>query len=217
MLISQLRGAGGVGGGRGIGVRAGRGLGVLGSERRGERWGTAGRAMPAEGFAPGMVAQDAQVGLGSLRRSDVSPPPRPAPQAGPAQLQSRRLHSSAVLALVADDRHIVSSSEDHTLVVFDRRANSVLQRLQVCGPFRGPRGRPRATPSPAELPCPAPPAAGLLPALHVLPGAPALDGRQRGPPARLCQLQRLLPAGPGLQGRSPLPAAPPGAAPTLAP
>nr|XP_040146334.1 F-box/WD repeat-containing protein 9 isoform X2 [Ictidomys tridecemlineatus] len=53
------------------------------------------------------------------------------PRAGPAQLQSRRLHSSAVLALVADDRHIVSSSEDHTLVVFDRRANSVLQRLQL--------------------------------------------------------------------------------------
>ncbi|XP_047387963.1 F-box/WD repeat-containing protein 9 isoform X1 [Sciurus carolinensis] len=53
------------------------------------------------------------------------------PRAGPAQLQSRRLHSSAVLALVADDRHIISSSEDHTLVVFDRRTNSVLQRLQL--------------------------------------------------------------------------------------
>nr|KAF6479973.1 F-box and WD repeat domain containing 9 [Molossus molossus] len=30
-----------------------------------------------------------------------------------------------------DDRHIISGSEDHTLVVFDRRANSVLQRLQL--------------------------------------------------------------------------------------
>uniref|UniRef100_A0A8C9PEF0 F-box and WD repeat domain containing 9 n=1 Tax=Spermophilus dauricus TaxID=99837 RepID=A0A8C9PEF0_SPEDA len=69
--------------------------------------------------------------LGSLRCSDVPPPPRPVPPAGPAQLQSRRLHSSAVLALVADDRHIVSSSEDHTLVVFDRRANSVLLGLQL--------------------------------------------------------------------------------------
>lgn len=39
-----------------------------------------------------------------------------------------------MLALLADDRHIISGSEDHTLVVFDRRANSVLQRLQVGHP-----------------------------------------------------------------------------------
>lgn len=36
-----------------------------------------------------------------------------------------------MLALLADDQHIISGSEDHTLVVFDRRANSVLQRLQL--------------------------------------------------------------------------------------
>nr|KAF6400996.1 F-box and WD repeat domain containing 9 [Rousettus aegyptiacus] len=53
------------------------------------------------------------------------------PRVGPALLKSRRLHSSAVLALLADDQHIISGSEDHTLVVFDRRANSVLQRLQT--------------------------------------------------------------------------------------
>ncbi|KAG8512710.1 F-box/WD repeat-containing protein 9 [Galemys pyrenaicus] len=53
------------------------------------------------------------------------------PRAGPVLLKSRRLHSSAVLALLADDRHIISGSEDHTLVVFDRRTNSVLQRLQL--------------------------------------------------------------------------------------
>ncbi|XP_064136828.1 F-box/WD repeat-containing protein 9 isoform X2 [Loxodonta africana] len=53
------------------------------------------------------------------------------PRAGPTLLKSRRLHSSAVLALLADDWHIISGSEDHTLVVFDRRANSVLQRLQL--------------------------------------------------------------------------------------
>ncbi|XP_006900865.1 PREDICTED: F-box/WD repeat-containing protein 9 [Elephantulus edwardii] len=53
------------------------------------------------------------------------------PRAGPALLKSRQLHSSAVLALLADDRHIISGSEDRTLVVFDRRANSVLQRLQL--------------------------------------------------------------------------------------
>ncbi|XP_030735813.1 F-box/WD repeat-containing protein 9 isoform X1 [Globicephala melas] len=53
------------------------------------------------------------------------------PRVGPTLLKSRRLHSSAVLALLADDRHIISGSEDHTLVVFDRRANSVLQRLQL--------------------------------------------------------------------------------------
>lgn len=44
-----------------------------------------------------------------------------------------------MLALLADDRHIISGSEDHTLVVFDRRANSVLQRLQV-GPPQEPGG-----------------------------------------------------------------------------
>lgn len=44
-----------------------------------------------------------------------------------------------MLALLADDRHIISGSEDHTLVVFDRRANSVLQRLQV-GPPQGLEG-----------------------------------------------------------------------------
>uniref|UniRef100_A0A8C0TQD7 F-box/WD repeat-containing protein 9 n=1 Tax=Canis lupus familiaris TaxID=9615 RepID=A0A8C0TQD7_CANLF len=75
------------------------------------------------------------------------------PRVGPALLKSRRLHSSAVLALLADDRHIISGSEDHTLVVFDRRANSVLQRLQV---------------------------AGLLPALHVLPEPQLWAGDNQG-------------------------------------
>ncbi|OBS74019.1 hypothetical protein A6R68_15430 [Neotoma lepida] len=51
--------------------------------------------------------------------------------AGLALVKSRRLHSSAVLAVLADDRHIISGSEDHSLVVFDRRANNVLQRLQL--------------------------------------------------------------------------------------
>ncbi|XP_059848223.1 F-box/WD repeat-containing protein 9 [Hypanus sabinus] len=41
-----------------------------------------------------------------------------------------KLHSSAVLSLVADDRFVLSSSEDRTLVVVDRRTNHVLQRLQ---------------------------------------------------------------------------------------
>lgn len=53
------------------------------------------------------------------------------PRAGLALVKSRRLHSSAVLAVLADDRHIISGSEDHSLVVFDRRANGVLQRLQL--------------------------------------------------------------------------------------
>ena len=39
-----------------------------------------------------------------------------------------------MLAVLADDRHVISGSEDHSLVVFDRRANSVLQRLQVGDP-----------------------------------------------------------------------------------
>lgn len=53
------------------------------------------------------------------------------PRAGPGLLQTQQVHSSAVLALMADERHIISGSEDHTLVVFDRRANGVLQRLQL--------------------------------------------------------------------------------------
>lgn len=53
------------------------------------------------------------------------------PRAGPALLKHQQLHSRPVLTLLADDRHIISGSEDHTLVVVDRRANSVLQRLQL--------------------------------------------------------------------------------------
>ncbi|KAL0611054.1 F-box/WD repeat-containing protein 9 [Plecturocebus cupreus] len=53
------------------------------------------------------------------------------PRAGPALLKSQQLHSRPVLALLADDQHIISGSEDRTLVVVDRRANRVLQRLQL--------------------------------------------------------------------------------------
>ncbi|XP_043362856.1 F-box/WD repeat-containing protein 9-like isoform X2 [Dermochelys coriacea] len=53
------------------------------------------------------------------------------PRASQAPLKSRKLHSSAVLSLVADERFIISGSKDRTLVVFDRRANSILQRLQL--------------------------------------------------------------------------------------
>ncbi|XP_037848005.1 F-box/WD repeat-containing protein 9 isoform X2 [Chlorocebus sabaeus] len=52
------------------------------------------------------------------------------PRASPALLKCQQLHSRPVLALVADDQHIISGSEDRTLVVVDRRANRVLQRLQ---------------------------------------------------------------------------------------
>ncbi|XP_060096643.1 F-box/WD repeat-containing protein 9 [Heteronotia binoei] len=53
------------------------------------------------------------------------------PRASQPLVKSRKLHSSAVLSLVADERFIISGSEDRTLVCFDRRANSVLQRLQL--------------------------------------------------------------------------------------
>uniref|UniRef100_A0A8D0DKX4 F-box/WD repeat-containing protein 9 n=1 Tax=Salvator merianae TaxID=96440 RepID=A0A8D0DKX4_SALMN len=53
------------------------------------------------------------------------------PRAALALVKSRKLHSSAVLSLAADERFIISGSEDRTLVCFDRRANSVLQRLQL--------------------------------------------------------------------------------------
>ncbi|XP_011810121.1 PREDICTED: F-box/WD repeat-containing protein 9 isoform X3 [Colobus angolensis palliatus] len=53
------------------------------------------------------------------------------PRASPALLKCQELHSRPVLALMADDQHIISGSEDRTLVVVDRRANRVLQRLQL--------------------------------------------------------------------------------------
>uniref|UniRef100_A0A8C5PSC9 F-box and WD repeat domain containing 9 n=1 Tax=Leptobrachium leishanense TaxID=445787 RepID=A0A8C5PSC9_9ANUR len=53
------------------------------------------------------------------------------PRASSPLIRSRKIHSSPVLSLVADDRHIVSGGEDRTLVVFDRRTNSVLQRIQL--------------------------------------------------------------------------------------
>ncbi|XP_062976595.1 F-box/WD repeat-containing protein 9 isoform X2 [Elgaria multicarinata webbii] len=53
------------------------------------------------------------------------------PRAAQALVKSRKLHSSAVLSLAADERFIISGSEDRTLVCFDRRTNSVLQRLQL--------------------------------------------------------------------------------------
>ncbi|XP_054834728.1 F-box/WD repeat-containing protein 9 isoform X2 [Eublepharis macularius] len=53
------------------------------------------------------------------------------PRASQPLVKSRKLHSSAVLSLAADEHFIISGSEDRTLVFFDRRANSVLQRLQL--------------------------------------------------------------------------------------
>lgn len=53
------------------------------------------------------------------------------PRAAQALVKSRKLHSSAVLSLAADEHFIISASEDRTLVCFDRRANSVLQKLRL--------------------------------------------------------------------------------------
>ncbi|XP_042305248.1 F-box/WD repeat-containing protein 9 isoform X2 [Sceloporus undulatus] len=53
------------------------------------------------------------------------------PRAAQALVKRRKLHSSAVLSLAADEHFILSGSEDRTLVCFDRRTNSVLQRLML--------------------------------------------------------------------------------------
>nr|XP_060620913.1 F-box/WD repeat-containing protein 9 [Anolis sagrei ordinatus] len=53
------------------------------------------------------------------------------PRAAQALVKRRKLHSSAVLSLAADEHFILSGSEDRTLVCFDRRTNSVLQRLPL--------------------------------------------------------------------------------------
>lgn len=92
----------------------------------------------------------------SLKGSDILPPAHHPTPAGLALVKSRRLHSSAVLAVLADDRHIISGSEDHSLVVFDRRANSVLQRLQVgCPSQRLPGGLQCGLPFlSCSVPCP---------------------------------------------------------------
>lgn len=71
-------------------------------------------------------------GWGRLGVTALTPHPPHHPIAAPqAPVRSYKPHSSAVLALAADDRLIVSGSEDRTLVVIDRRADGVLQRLQV--------------------------------------------------------------------------------------
>ncbi|XP_041098021.1 F-box/WD repeat-containing protein 9 [Polyodon spathula] len=59
-------------------------------------------------------------------------------------LQSLELHSRAVLSVSADERHIVSGSEDRSLAVFDRRAGKLLQRMQVPGPNTGAALAPRS-------------------------------------------------------------------------
>ncbi|XP_072255584.1 F-box/WD repeat-containing protein 9 [Pyxicephalus adspersus] len=53
------------------------------------------------------------------------------PRAAHPLIKSRKLHSSPVLSLAADDRYILSSGEDRTLVVFDRRTNTVLQTIKM--------------------------------------------------------------------------------------
>ncbi|RMB90074.1 hypothetical protein DUI87_33529 [Hirundo rustica rustica] len=73
--------------------------------------------------------------------------PLPVLPAGQAQVSSYKPHASAVLSLAADERLIVSGSEDRTLVVFDRRAGAVLQRLQV-----GAATPPCADPPPWSVP-----------------------------------------------------------------
>ena len=46
-------------------------------------------------------------------------------------VKSLRLHSNAVLCLVADEQYILSGSKDRTVVIYDRRAGKTLQKLQV--------------------------------------------------------------------------------------
>ncbi|NP_001088573.1 F-box and WD repeat domain containing 9 S homeolog [Xenopus laevis] len=53
------------------------------------------------------------------------------PRASKPLIKSGKIHSSPVLCLAADEHHIMSGGEDRTLVVFDRRANAVSQRIQL--------------------------------------------------------------------------------------
>nr|XP_046190135.1 F-box/WD repeat-containing protein 9-like [Oncorhynchus gorbuscha] len=46
-------------------------------------------------------------------------------------VKSLRLHSNAVLCLVADEQYILSGSKDRTVVIYDRRAGKTLQKLQL--------------------------------------------------------------------------------------
>lgn len=132
----------------------GLGLAEVGEER-GVTLG--GRGMSRSRVLPDrMETWDAPMGWerGPSRGSDI-PPPRPIThEASPALLKCQQLHSRPVLALMADDQHIISGSEDRTLVVVDRRANRVLQRLQV-DPPQGP-GEMGTVAGPAwpELSCP---------------------------------------------------------------
>jgi WD40 repeat protein len=50
---------------------------------------------------------------------------------GQSEVSLYRAHQRAVLALSMFDNFIVSASEDHTLAVWDRRAEKVLKQLEL--------------------------------------------------------------------------------------
>jgi hypothetical protein len=50
---------------------------------------------------------------------------------GESEISLYRAHRGAVLALTMFDNFIVSASEDHTLAVWDRRAEKVLNQLNL--------------------------------------------------------------------------------------
>lgn len=47
-------------------------------------------------------------------------------------VKSLHHHGDAVLCMTSDDQYILSGSKDKTVALFDRRAEKLLQKVQVC-------------------------------------------------------------------------------------
>ena len=47
------------------------------------------------------------------------------------EVHRKRYHRRPVLCLAADDKYVVTGSEDKTIAVFDRRAGQVYKTMQV--------------------------------------------------------------------------------------
>lgn len=47
------------------------------------------------------------------------------------KIKKRRSHQQAVLCLAVDEHYIITGSEDETLCIFDRRADTVMKTIPV--------------------------------------------------------------------------------------